>query len=84
MENKNKNASAVKAPFGGLEAGWRSEGACSCGGTLTQKYEYIADRQIKLRIKPNKGRFNLYSRTWGEWDKPLAELQQILAAHALS
>ena len=62
---------------------WRSEGQCTCGGTLTVKYEYIADRSIKLRIKPKKGRFNLYSRQWNEWDKPLAELAEMLAAHGL-
>jgi len=62
---------------------WRSEGQCTCGGTLTVKYEYISDRSIKLRIKPNKNRFNLYSRQWNEWDKPLADLSQILAAHSL-
>jgi hypothetical protein len=63
---------------------WRSEGQCSCGGTLTVKYEYITDRSIKLRIKPNKGRFNLYCRQWNEWDKALSELAQLLAAHGLN
>jgi hypothetical protein len=63
---------------------WRSDGQCSCGGTLTVKYEYISDRSIKLRIKPNKGRFNLYCREWNEWDKPLPELSAILAAHGLN
>ncbi len=62
---------------------WRSEGQCTCGGSLTLKYENIADRSIKLRIKPNKGRFNLYSRRWNEWDKPLDQLEQILQAHGL-
>ena len=65
-------------------AHWRSQGQCTCGGTLTVKYEYATDRSIKLRIKPNKGRFNLYSRTWNEWDKPLSDLQSILAAHGLN
>jgi hypothetical protein len=65
------------------EAHWRSEGQCTCGGTLTKKYEYIADRSIKLRIKPNKGRFNLYCRRWNEWDRPLDQLQAILADHGL-
>lgn len=63
---------------------WRSEGQCSCGGTLTQKYEYITDHTIKLRIKPTKKRFNLYSRRWNEWDKPLDDLQEILADHGLA
>jgi len=77
---------AVKAPFdslGALGGTWRAEGQCTCGGTLTVKYEYIADRSIKLRIKPHKKRFNLYARRWGEWDKPLAALEQVLAAHGL-
>ena len=84
MQNSNKNDRAVQAPFGGLGASWRSQGQCTCGGTLTVKYEYATDRSIKLRIKPNKGRFNLYSRTWNEWDKPLTDLQSILAAHGLN
>ena len=63
---------------------WRSEGQCTCGGTLTMKYEYITDRSIKLRIKTQKGRFNLYSRRWHEWDKPLSELEQVMAAHGLA
>jgi hypothetical protein len=67
-----------------LSGKWRSEGQCSCGGTLTVKYEYTTDRNIKLRIKPHKGRFNLYSRQWNEWDKPLTDLSAILAAHELS
>jgi hypothetical protein len=82
MQNLNKNEEAVKAPFGGSGA-WRYEGQCSCGGTLTVKYEYIGDRSIKLRIKPNKKKFNLYSRQWCEWDKPLGELQEMLAQHGL-
>ena len=62
---------------------WRHEGQCTCGGTLTVKYEYIADRSIKLRIKPGKNKFNLYSRSWSEWDKPLGELETVLKAHGL-
>jgi len=62
---------------------WRSEGQCTCGGTLTKKYEYIGNRSIKLRIKPGKSRFNLYSRIWYEWDKPLDQLQEVLASHGL-
>jgi len=63
---------------------WQKEGQCTCGGTLTVKYEYATDRTIKLRIKPNKKRFNLYSRRWAEWDKPLDELEATLEAHGLS
>ena len=62
---------------------WRYEGQCSCGGTTTKKYEYIADRSIKLRIKPDKKKFNLYNRTFGEWDKALTDLETILKEHKL-
>jgi len=63
---------------------WKGEGQCTCGGTLTVKYEYIADRSIKLRIKPNKKKFNLYSRRWGDWDRPLDELQTIFKSRGLT
>ncbi len=63
---------------------WHYEGQCSCGGTLTVKYEYTTDRTIKLRIKPSKNKFNLYSRRWCEWDKPLDDLQDIMANHGLA
>ncbi len=63
---------------------WRSEGQCTCGGTLTVKYEYIRERSIKLRIKPHQKKFNLYSRTWCEWDKPLDELEEVMASHGLA
>jgi hypothetical protein len=86
MQNSHKNGNAAQASALadlGLGASWRSQGQCSCGGTLTVKYEYITDRSIKLRIKPTKGRFNLYSRSWSEWDRPLTDLPGILAAHGL-
>ena len=86
MKYNDQSNNTLKAlSFGeGWERSWRSEGQCTCGGTLTVKYEYIADRSIKLRIKPNKKRFNLYGRRWGEWDKPLDELQTLLESHGLA
>ena len=62
---------------------WHYEGQCSCGGTQTVKYEWIADRSIKLRIKPMKKKMNLYCRAWGEWDRPLDQLEALLATHEL-
>jgi hypothetical protein len=62
---------------------WHSEGQCTCGGTLTLKYEYISDRSIKLRIKPTRQKFNLYSRRWCEWDQPLDGLPDILVLHGV-
>lgn len=62
---------------------WRYEGQCGCGGTPTYKYELIADKNIKLRIKPTKKKFNLYCRAWDEWNKDLSLLAQILFAHGL-
>lgn len=80
--NKKNNPMANYNDY--LQPGkWRSEGQCTCGGTLTLKYEYISDRSIKLRIKPNKNRFNLYSLQWNEWDKPLSDLGTTLSTHGL-
>lgn len=67
-----------------IDAGrWHNEGSCTCGGWLTNKYTYKDDRSIRLRIRPGRNRFNLYSRNWQEWDKPLADLEAILRVHGL-
>jgi hypothetical protein len=62
---------------------WISEGQCTCRGILTVKYKHISDDNTKLRIKPSKKRFNLYSRNWTEWDKPVSELNDLLTKYNL-
>jgi len=72
---------------------WRSEGSCTCGGVLTFKYTDVQGCGIKLLVKPNKGKFNLYTTATMckgkpvpsivEWDKPLSELETILNQHGL-
>lgn len=62
---------------------WLGKGTCSCGGTPTYKYENKANTSIQIRVKPKKNLFNLYCRQWGDWNKPLDQLQQILNQRGL-
>ena len=62
---------------------WQPDGQCSCGGVLTLTYRYSSDRSITLKVKPTKNKCSLYCRTWSHWDRPLTELESLLASHEL-
>lgn len=62
---------------------WRFTGVCYCDGPLEQKYEYITNPDIRLRIKPDVRLFKLFDSEGGVFDEPLSLLVSTLKENGL-
>lgn len=62
---------------------WAFEGHCMCDGTPGVEYKYIDNPDIRLKVKPEKQIFSLYSSKAGIWDEPMYMLSDTLAANKL-